>query len=116
MKNLKMIINALIKQIFLVCLWLTLRMIKALRGNIITMVLINQRPNKECSSKPLHARPLSRRKITKHSQNYSFTDQESELNTIAKWAKDINFNNPEKKIGIVIPNLNDSAAFSEIIL
>ena len=57
--------------------------------------------------KTLKCLPLSSRKIMNHSKNYSFTDQESELNTIAKWAKEINLNNPEKKIGIVIPNLND---------
>ena len=64
-------------------------------------------PEQRMLFKALACSPLSPHKITKHSQNYSFIDQESELKTIAKWAKDINFNNPEKKIGIVIPNLND---------
>ncbi len=57
--------------------------------------------------KVLECSPLANRQIKSHSQNYSFIDQESELMTIAKWAKEINTNNPEKKIGIVIPNLND---------
>jgi len=57
--------------------------------------------------KALECSPLANRKITSHSQNYSFIDQEAELKTIAKWAREINTNNPEKKIGIVIPNLND---------
>ena len=57
--------------------------------------------------KVLECSPLANWQIKSHSQNYSFIDQESELMTIAKWAKEINTNNPEKKIGIVIPNLND---------
>ena len=64
-------------------------------------------PEQRMLFKTLKCLPLSSRKIMNHSKNYSFTDQESELNTIAKWAKEINLNNPEKKIGIVIPNLND---------
>ena len=38
---------------------------------------------------------------------YSFNDQEIELKTIARWAKEISIKNPDKKIGIVIPNLNE---------
>ena len=38
---------------------------------------------------------------------YSFNDQEVELKTIAKWAKEISIKSPDKTIGIVIPNLNE---------
>ena len=42
-----------------------------------------------------------------NSPNYSFNDQESELRTIAQWARDISKRKPDKSIGIVIPNLNE---------
>jgi|TARA_B110000208_G_scaffold155129_1_gene187990 ATP-dependent helicase/nuclease subunit B len=55
----------------------------------------------------LECTPLLQKNENTNIPAYSFIDQETELKTIAKWAKEISIKNPDKKIGIVIPNLNE---------
>ena len=53
----------------------------------------------ECQS--LNSRPLEN-----NIQALSFIDQETELEAIAKWAKEVSLKNPNSQIGVVIPNLS----------
>ena len=55
----------------------------------------------------LKCRPMLHQGQNKNIPAFSFNNQDTELKTIAKWAKEISLKNPDKKIGIVIPNLNE---------
>ena len=53
----------------------------------------------------LECQPLNSRSLENNIQALSFIDQETELEAIAKWAKEVSLKNPNSQIGVVIPNL-----------
>ena len=53
----------------------------------------------------LECQSLNSRLLENNIQALSFIDQETELEAIAKWAKEVNLKNPNSQIGVVIPNL-----------
>jgi len=54
----------------------------------------------------LECQSLNSRSLGNNIQALSFIDQETELEAIAKWAKEVNLKNPNSQIGVVIPNLS----------
>ena len=54
----------------------------------------------------LECQSLNSRSLENNIQALSFIDQETELEAIAKWAKEVNLKNPNSQIGVVIPNLS----------
>ena len=71
------------------------------------MASMNQRLNKKKLFEILKCSPMLHQGHNNNIPAYSFNDQEVELKTIAKWAKEISIKSPDKTIGIVIPNLNE---------
>ncbi len=55
----------------------------------------------------LNCEPLHHQEEENNIASYAFSDQEAELKTIANWARKISIKHPDKKIGVVIPNLNE---------
>ena len=53
----------------------------------------------------LECQSLNSRSLENNIQALSFIDQETELEAIAKWAKEVSLKNPNSQIGVVIPNL-----------
>ena len=53
----------------------------------------------------LECQSLNSRSLENNIQALSFIDQETELEVIAKWAKEVSLKNPNSQIGVVIPNL-----------
>ncbi|MGE4576602.1 MAG: PD-(D/E)XK nuclease family protein [Candidatus Pseudothioglobus sp.] len=54
----------------------------------------------------LKCQSLNSRSLENNIQALSFIDQETELESIAKWAKEVSLKNPNSQIGVVIPNLS----------
>ena len=54
----------------------------------------------------LECQSLNSRSLENNIQALSFIDQETELEAIAKWAKEVSLKNPNSQIGVVIPNLS----------
>ena len=54
----------------------------------------------------LECQSLNSRSLENNIQALSFIDQETELESIAKWAKEVSLKNPNSQIGVVIPNLS----------
>ena len=54
----------------------------------------------------LECQSLNSRSLENNIQALSFIDQESELEAISKWAKEVSLKNPNSQIGVVIPNLS----------
>ena len=54
----------------------------------------------------LECQSLNSRLLENNIQALSFIDQETELEAIAKWAKEVSLKNPNSQIGVVIPNLS----------
>ena len=54
----------------------------------------------------LECQSLNSRSLGNNIQALSFIDQETELEAIAKWAKEVSLKNPNSQIGVVIPNLS----------
>ena len=54
----------------------------------------------------LECQSLNSRSLENNIQALSFIDQETELEAIAKWAKEVSLKNPNSHIGVVIPNLS----------
>jgi probable DNA repair protein len=54
----------------------------------------------------LECQSLNSRSLKNNIQALSFIDQETELESIAKWAKEVSLKNPNSQIGVVIPNLS----------
>ena len=53
----------------------------------------------------LECQSLNSRSLENNIQALSFIDQDTELEAIAKWAKEVSLKNPNSQIGVVIPNL-----------
>ena len=54
----------------------------------------------------LECQSLNSRSLENNIQALSFIDQETELEAISKWAKEVSLKNPNSQIGVVIPNLS----------
>ena len=54
----------------------------------------------------LECQSLNSRSLENNIQALSFIDQETELESIAKWAKEVSLKNPNSQIAVVIPNLS----------
>ena len=54
----------------------------------------------------LDCQSLNSSSLENNIQALSFIDQETELEAIAKWAKEVSLKNPNSQIGVVIPNLS----------
>lgn len=54
----------------------------------------------------LECQSLNSRSLENNIQALSFIDQDTELEAIAKWAKEVSLKNPNSQIGVVIPNLS----------
>ena len=54
----------------------------------------------------LKCQSLNSRSLENNIQALSFIDQETELEAISKWAKEVSLKNPNSQIGVVIPNLS----------
>ncbi len=54
----------------------------------------------------LECQSLNSRSLENNIQALSFIDQESELEAISKWAKEVSLKNPNSQIGVVIPSLS----------